>query len=211
MRVLLTSDYYPPHYGGGAEATLPVVVRHLAKKGHQVEVITLNTRKARAVEERDGAVVYRVPTWPLERFVGLQFSLSPSLPLFVLRRVKQFNPDIIWAHNHFFTTSLAAHMASHWAKVPVLTDLSLADVYSLPFRQKMLALSWEWTLSRWMVRRSAVLTGVSQACVDHGKQLLGGKSVPATVVPNGVDTGAFHPAAKPKSTEGMTMQQRNGR
>jgi glycosyltransferase involved in cell wall biosynthesis len=196
MRVLVTTDYYPPHYGGGAEATLPVVIRWLAERGHAVEVITLNTQNAKGVEERDGAVVYRVGTWPLERVTGLQFSLSPSLPAFTLRRLWQFQPNIVWAHNHFFTTSLAAHWAAQWTHIPVLTDLSLADVRHLTLPQKLLALGWERIFSKWMLRHSAILTGVSQACIDHGKQLLGRKVVPAVVVPNGVDTSAFHPAEK---------------
>ena len=103
MRVLLTTDYYPPHVGGGAEATLPVVVASLVRKGHQVQVITLNTEKTEPVEEIDGSVVYRAPTLPMDRYLGLQFSFSPSLPSFVSGIVRSFAPDIIWAHNHFFT------------------------------------------------------------------------------------------------------------
>lgn len=200
MRILLTTDYYPPHYGGGAEATLPVVVHSLAQLGHSVEVITLNTRNAKPVEERDGAVVHRVPTWPLERILGLQFSFSPSLPLFVSRRVRQFRPDIIWAHNHFFTTSLAGHWASLGCGTPVLTDLSVADVGNLPRRQRMFALGWEKTLSRWMLRRSVALTGVSQACIDHAKKLIGRKPVPVFVVPNGVNRSKFRPPNSPNQS-----------
>lgn len=197
MRVLLTTDYYPPHVGGGAEATLPVVVASLVRKGHQVQVVTLNTEKTVPVEEIDGSVVYRAPTLPMDRYLGLQFSFSPSLPSFVSGIVRSFAPDIIWAHNHFFTTAAAAHWASRHSGVPVMTDLSLADVNYLPTFQKAAALGWEKTISRWMLRRSAVLTGVSQACIDHAEDLMGHRTVTGIVVPNGVDTQKFFPAERP--------------
>jgi len=112
LRVLLATDYYPPHYGGGAESTLPVAVRYLAGRGHRIDVITLSRDRAAARDECDGITVHRLPGFAMENWLGLQFTLSPGLFRGVDRLVSETAPDVVWAHNHFFTTSLAAHWAA---------------------------------------------------------------------------------------------------
>jgi glycogen(starch) synthase len=55
MRILIVSNFYPPHYVGGYELGCYDVVEGLKAKGHQVQVLT--SRYGVDREERDGDVI----------------------------------------------------------------------------------------------------------------------------------------------------------
>jgi len=196
LRVLLTTDYYPPHHGGGAESTLPVAARYLAGRGHSVDVVTLGSDGGGLREDCEGVTVHHVPSFAMEKWLGLQFAVSLGLFRRMGLLISDVEPDVVWAHNHFFTTSLAAHWAARSKRIPVITDLSVADVDHLPLRYRLPAEAWEQSAARWMLGRSVALSGVSEAAIRHGRKLLGARAegMPAWVVPNGVDTEVFRPA-----------------
>ncbi len=59
MNVLLTTDYFPPHMGGGVEVAVYRLAIELNRLGHKVSVVTLNTRHVKNFETVQRVQVYR--------------------------------------------------------------------------------------------------------------------------------------------------------
>ncbi len=123
-RVLLVSDMYPP-FAGGLEAHVQRLARHLARRGHEVMVVTVR-HPERAYARDDFEVVgsgllldaipglYRAgrpfhPPWADRRFRG---TLSAT--------IARFRPDVIHAHGW---SLFSAVPAARRADVPVVATL----------------------------------------------------------------------------------------
>src|SRR5687768_5540438 len=86
LRVLMLSDYFPPHSGGGVERAAFELARRLAAAGHKVTVLTTNSRRAAKHEQMEGIEVFRVPSLDLTRVAGIQLGLSGHA-WFAIRRI----------------------------------------------------------------------------------------------------------------------------
>ncbi len=63
MRVLTVGNMYPPHHYGGYELVWRSAVEHLRSRGHEVRVLTTDTRTG--TDELDSPDVHRQLHWPL--------------------------------------------------------------------------------------------------------------------------------------------------
>lgn len=179
MRILMTTDYYD-ELGGGVEE----VVRQLQTGlSHEVRVFTLGN-------DMDTDDVYRASYLDLTPIARKQARVAP----FAARRlgavVRDWKPDIIHAHNRFFTTSLAASWVARRTKIPLVLTLHLGNMDTEGVAVRI----YENTLGRWVLRPATVVTAVSEAAGDEG-YALGARHV--TVIPNGVDYARFVPAPTP--------------
>ncbi len=59
MRILLVTEYYPPHVGG-VEVVFSNLARELMKRGHECHVITCRVSNSKKYEEYEGVRIYRV-------------------------------------------------------------------------------------------------------------------------------------------------------
>ncbi|MEM2440080.1 MAG: glycosyltransferase, partial [Candidatus Bathyarchaeia archaeon] len=102
LRVLMLSDYFYPHVGGGVEKVVYELSKRLVGFGCNVSVITLgNVCSSYTV---DGVEVHMLPSIDLTKLFHLQLSIPKDIRTAV-RIVRNYSPDIIHAHNIFFTTS----------------------------------------------------------------------------------------------------------
>lgn len=106
MRVLLISDFYPPHIGG-VEHHVQMLARELAHRGHDVAVATTKYRAAPTFEVDDGVRVHRsLAGWRLALaplYENREHLYHPPAPdpgvMAGLRRVvEQERPEIVHAH-----------------------------------------------------------------------------------------------------------------
>lgn len=125
MRILVLSNFYPPHYIGGYELGCRDVVEALRSRGHEVSVLT--SFYGRDKPESDGGV-YR---W-LETDIGWEERNTHALPGYIFRLLRkeiknqsalkrlcrQFRPDIvyIWKLTH---TSVSLAFAARDFGYPV--------------------------------------------------------------------------------------------
>ena len=194
LRILMLSDYFPPHIGGGVERVVEELCRGLVRKGHAVTVLTLATVPALATEIDGSLTVIRVPAVDLSGLLGFQFTFSARLLLALRRQVRAFRPDIVHAHNFFFRTTEAA--ALPWPGLggaPLVTTLHLGRLEGGGFLLRRLIGAYEATAGRLIARRTAHFIAVSEAVAAHAGRATGGR-VPVTTVPNGVDPVTFRPA-----------------
>jgi glycogen(starch) synthase len=193
MRILMLTDYFPPHSGGGVEVVVDQLSRGMADRGHQIHVLTLNTRGGERREERGNLTISRVPALDLTGIVGVQFAISVHTIPALISELRTFKPDLIHVHNLFFRNSEAAALVARFSSTPVLLTMHLGDMGGGFSAVKALTTLYEKTVGRCIVRSADRITGVSAAVASHAGSL-GASSSQVQVIPNGVDTSLFFPA-----------------
>lgn len=194
MRILMLSDYFPPHMGGGVERVAAELCSGLVRRGHTVGVLTLRTCPAPREEVRDGLAIHRVPAIDLTPWLGVQFSVSARVLTSAFRLVRRFRPDVIHAHNLFFRTTEVAAALRCVFDVPLITTLHLGKAEGGGRLLRTLIRSYESTMGRFIVRRSDHVIAVSNAVGEHAGRM-GGSATRVTVIPNGVDMARFCPGS----------------
>ena len=194
LRVLMLTDYLPPHFGGGVEKVVAELCGRLVRQGHTVAVLTLRTVPAPKLETNGRLTIYRAPAVDLTPRLGFQFAASAHVLTEAARVIRSFKPDIIHAHNLFFRTTEAASLLRTVCNVPLVTTLHLGKAEGGGGPLSLLIRTYEATIGKFVLNRSDYLIAVSDAVAEHARHI-GGRDTPMTVIPNGVDTGTFHPSS----------------
>src|SRR2546428_13391346 len=79
LKVVLVSDYYFPHVGGGVERGVEELAHNLLKFGHEVLVLTFNPDGWPSEEVTDGIEIGRVPSVNLQPMVRVPPSLDAGV------------------------------------------------------------------------------------------------------------------------------------
>ncbi len=190
--VLMLSDYFPPHAGGGVERVVYELSRRLPSRGYRVKVLTLSTQQAPACECLDGIEVVRVPGIDLTRAAGIQSAVSMHAWVAAYRALSRRQVDLIHAHNLFFHLSLAGACLSTALHVPLVTTAHLGPVDRLGGAYSTLAGLYERTIGGFILRASSRVIAVSDAVAGHTLRL-GARPASVITIPNGVDTQRFAP------------------
>ncbi|PSN11550.1 hypothetical protein C7293_23875 [filamentous cyanobacterium CCT1] len=105
MKILVITNYYPPHYIGGYEIGCKEAVEGLKKRGHQVNVLTSNYRIKYYTKEDDEQNICRMLKFQITektRGLGIFFDLY-LIEIFnhiVLKfTLNKFKPDIVYIWN----------------------------------------------------------------------------------------------------------------
>ncbi|MEM3612936.1 MAG: glycosyltransferase family 4 protein [Candidatus Bathyarchaeia archaeon] len=190
LRVLMFSDYFYPHVGGGVEKVVYELSKRLVKMGCDVLVITLGEKCL--CYDVDGIKVYRAAGIDLTKLFQMQLSIPKDIKN-ILNVTKDFSPDIIHAHNIFFTTSLLAVLIKHISHQKLVFSAHLGDVGNLALLGRWKALTaktYEKIFGKIILSSSDVVIAVSHAVRQHVISL-GAPPKRVIVVPNGVDLEEF--------------------
>ena len=100
MRILVLNHEFPPIGGGGGRAA-ESICQTLAKRGHDIKVLTSHFKDLPREEQRDGYHIIRIPTLRTQPFRASFLSMV----IYVLsglwaglRLVRLFHPDVIHVH-----------------------------------------------------------------------------------------------------------------
>ena len=186
MKVLMLTDYFSPHSGGGVERVVLELSRALMRRGVEVAIITLNTRMAPAYEVLTEMQVYRVKAVPVTRILGLQGAVSARLYARALEVAQGFRPDLLHTHNIFFMTSVVAPLIARRLRLPLVTTMHLGSLTTLPGLRSWAPRLYQATVGRWILRSSDLVTAVSERVREHGLAL-GVPEHRIVTVPNAVD------------------------
>ncbi len=190
MRVVFTTDYYPPHIGGGVEAVVNQVASQLVHHGHHVMVVTLGRQDWPRSEILDGVYIHRFQSTRLNRVTGLELTVSLESFRKMTSTIEGFAPDIVNAHHQFFTTTPAALSAAEKLGIPSVLTLHIAGLDDFGGWRGAISRIYEAALARRLVARADALVAVSQA-VAAATDLRPGQAI--EVIPNGVDLVRFRP------------------
>jgi glycosyltransferase involved in cell wall biosynthesis len=126
MRILLASDHYPPFIGGAHRQTR-LLASGMARRGHDVTVVTPWHGDLPTVEKDDGVVVHRIkqlrtalPALARDRRQRHQPPFPDPVTIWGLRRViAATRPDVINVHG-WFAFSVAAALGRR--RIPLLVS-----------------------------------------------------------------------------------------
>ncbi|SEH45426.1 Glycosyltransferase involved in cell wall bisynthesis [Halopenitus malekzadehii] len=189
-RILLCSDYLPPS-DGGVEQVVQKLALHLVDEGCEVGVFTLDDG-ARDFELQDVPDVsfHTASALDLTDIIGLQSMFSVSALSEFRRVLREFQPDIVHAHNRFFYTSVLAAVYSICADYKLVTTLHLGDIGMISGFGGVAAKTFEQTISRFVISRSEQVICVSAAAELIAQSLGANRTV---VIRNVVDINEFSP------------------
>lgn len=201
MNIVLTTDYFPPHVGGGVERVTFHVASELIRLGHKVAVVTLNTCRARTCEMLNGIRVYRANLVELTRTLGMQSAISFEALKLIHEAYCKEAADILHANNLFFCTTIAACASKRPLQTRLVTTLHVGSTSELEGGIRLLAALYEKSIGRWVLNKSDHVVAVSQAVKQYAESL-GTPSSKISVVPNAVDLQDFRPDARESELDG---------
>jgi glycosyltransferase involved in cell wall biosynthesis len=206
LRILMLSDYFYPQIGGGVEKVVHETSKRLAKMGCEVLVITLGKCPSQDNYKVDGINVCRLPAYDLTESFGLQLCF-PKNVFGAFEVAKKFNPDIIHAHNIFFTTSLLAVLFKRIYNKKMVITAHLGDVRKLALVGHLKALVtsfYEYSLGTFALASSDKVIAVSNSVRDYMISL-GVTPKKVVVIQNGVDLEGFLPAKNNIDSKGNNV------
>lgn len=195
MNLLLINYEYPP-VGGGAATATQAMARALASQGHTPHVLTARWGTLRGSTIEDGVHVHRVPALRSRA----EACSIPEMSSFVVSALLAVRPLV---RRHRLGGAIAFFAfpcgpVARWSALPFVVSLRGGDVPGAepglawlhrlltPIRRDMLRAAGA------VVANSTGLAAMSEAA----------DPVPVQVVPNGVDTALFRPAADPRPRGG---------
>lgn len=191
MRILVLNHEFPPIGGGGGRAAEDLC-RGLAKRGHDVRVLTSHLKGLPYEEPRDGYQIVRISSLRTQPYRASFFSMAA----YVLagfwagyRLICLFHPDVI--HAHFAVPAGAlAWMLSRLSGIPYAMTAHLGDVPSGVAEKTGGWFRWVYPFTRSIWRDASHIVAVSE--FTRGLALKK-YNVEIQVIPNAVDVSALRP------------------
>jgi glycosyltransferase involved in cell wall biosynthesis len=187
LRVAILVTHFPPRFLAGTEISTYNVAKYLAKRGHEVHVITLLDNGLTKESLEDGFFVHRIYV-PKVKHLALALYIVKELLL-----IKRLNPEII--HAQTISRGLACILAKKLLRKPCVVWGRGSDIY-LPWRFKV------FTSKLVLVNADALL-----ALTEHMKkkmiELIGKERRDIFVIPNGIDLSLFDNNARKITTHSL--------
>jgi glycosyltransferase involved in cell wall biosynthesis len=189
FRILMFSLYFPPQYSGAAKQAISLA-RLLREMGHHVEFATVRWPGSAAETTVDGFAVHH-----LERGQGAkhrELRLWWNLCRFLISRRGDF--DILHSHGAYYTNCIIGPLARLFGlKSVAKASLANDDLDGI-------GKSTAGKIHRTFLKKIDACIAISQ---DLHKEFLLSGVAPERVsyLPNGVDTGRFHPATHQEKAE----------
>lgn len=187
MRILLHCTYYPPEFGG-LESHVAELARGLARRGHEIRIVTSRSRKGLARdEEREGVRIRR--TWfPSRGPVGWMLHALGSVP--VTSRWAGWAEVV---HAQAFASVVPCALAVRGRPRPLV-----ATFHTSHFLVRARKRRWRPVLTR-LVRWPDHTFAASREIAEVAMSMAPGTTVETLV--NGVDTDRFRPVSPAVSAE----------
>ena len=181
FRVAHVAPYLHPHVGG-VESHVESVSAELARRGHEVTVVTSALPGAPPEEMHEGYRIVRVPEW-------LNLFTTPVTPA-LGRALDAVRPDVLHAHS---PPPVSSWFAARWAAA---TGTPFVLTYhcdlEIPFPGgRAMVEAYRRTFGRGTVRRADALVATTRTYAQTSRALWSRGDV--DVVPNAVDAARFTP------------------
>ena len=211
MRILFLNDDYPPRGNSSVSTIVVNLARELEAQGHEIHIVTTHRTEERSWIERNGNVV----SLPVSYRISLRhwFSLrNPRVSRMVKEEMKRIRPDVVHAHNiHTYLTYdalriarkftprvfLTTHDVMSFAYGRLKTDRYLASLgkdVTVTMGDNIRTIGLQWNPLRNFLIRRTLRRYVTKVCAvsDALKRALEANGIGnVTVVPNGIDLGAW--------------------
>ena len=175
MRIVILVSLFPPKWLAGTEIATYNIAKYLARKGHEVHVITSWDEGLPNESFEEGFYVHRIRV-PRLRIGGYTLHALRELLL-----IKELSPDIV--HAQSIPRGTACVLARKLFGIPCVVWGRGSDVY-LPWRFKEV-------LSKFVLRNADALIALTGHMKQKMIELLGKERCDIFVIPNGIDYEFF--------------------
>lgn len=186
MRILHVNPFFSP-YVGGTENYIHDLSTRLARRGHEVTVLTAKLRGTREEETIDGIRVVRVPSLVLSWLpppLPPPYAIAPEASKVAVGLAKRH--DIIHLHNRFFTSFANAALAARKiAKKPLVLTIHNSKTKGISLATDLFGNLFDSFYGDFVIKSADHVIGNSQYSLD-----ITAPFVPARkkrVVYNGID------------------------
>ena len=191
MRILVLVHEFPPVGGGGGRVAEDICSK-LAKRGHEVKVLTTHIKGLPYEEERNGFQIIRFGSLRTQPYRASFLSMAVYVLAGLwagLRLISSFKPDVI--HAHFAVPAGAlAWMLSRMTGIPYVLTVHLGDVPGGVPEKTDEWFRWIYPFTPDIWRNASEIVAVSeftrQLALKKYKEKI-------QVVPNGVDLSTLMP------------------
>lgn len=140
LRVLVTTNVYPPRFVGGAELMAHKLALALDRRGHDVRVFAGDLegpipRGQRIDDAREGLIVHRVGLDPRDYDPAWQNLVHPDVDRHLVSVLNEFRPDVIHAHN---LMGLSLRLPALAADRGIPTVVTLHDFWGICLRNTLM-------------------------------------------------------------------------
>lgn len=191
MRILVLVHEFPPVGGGGGRVAEDICGK-LAKRGHQVKVLTAHLKGLPYEEQRNGFEIIRFGSLRMEPYRAsfLSMAIYVLAGLLVGRRlIHDFRPGVI--HAHFAVPAGAlAWMLSRLTRVPYVLTVHLGDVPGGVPEKTDEWFRWIYPFTPHIWKHASEIVAVSEFTRELASKKYKEK---IQVVPNGIDLSILRP------------------
>jgi len=189
MKIVQIVHSFPPRYEGIGNYCYQLS-KHLAERGHQVDVFTSRLHNNLPVEEFiDGFTIHRCP------YFG---KISTNRITFILNKLLNIKADIIHAHSYIFLTSNQAALAKKINQQPLLLHLHggvkvIPNQGSLLNRLQFNSIKniYDQTIGKWTIQAANKIASVSKIDIELARELWNIDSNKIDWLPNAIDINSF--------------------
>lgn len=191
------APYFAPHVGG-VESHVEAVARELARRGHDVRVVTTRLPGTAERERVDGVLVRRVPSW-------LTWFTTPVTPG-IVEALGERRADLVHSHSPPPLTSYFAARAVARARQPLVLTHHCDLEIPVP-GGGLVVETYRRTLGRATLARAGAVIATTTSYARTSRSLW--RRADVDVVPNPVDAERYRPAAEGGAT-GARARERHG-
>lgn len=172
MKIAILVNFFPPKWIAGTEIATYNLADHLARRGHEVHVITSHDAGLPELSKENGFYIHRI-TWPKIRFLGiLTFCAKICL------KMRKIKPDIIHAQN--LGVAIPTLTSARILKIPSVVWGRGSDVY-LPDRFTRMT-------SKSILQNADTVLALTEEMKQKMREMC---DRDISVVPNGIDLERF--------------------
>ena len=200
MKILISTDTYPPHTNGASYFT-GRLAHQLKARGHEVLVIGPSTSFSTEYSERNGIRVFGVRTFALPGSLMVH-KFRSALPFGdkkkIERAIKDFNPDIVHFQGHFFISKKVFKIVKK-NKIPKIGTNhfmpdNLTHYLHLPKKIEKKINDFMWKDFRNVFNHLDMVTSPTRTAAHLVK--VNGFSKDVHAISCGIDLVRFHPSKK---------------
>lgn len=191
MKIAIFSDTFYPQVNGVSYFAL-YMAENLGKRGHQVKVFTATLLRNAGLDPKNlGFELVNVPSLPAPIYRGQGFRMTVPAG-WTYKKLKKFNPDIIYTHTPF-AIGLEAVRGSRKLKIPLIGEHhTFYDHYLKHIRMDYdWAKKMSWKITVGYYNKCDLVISPSKSLADTLSEE--GLKKPIRIIPNGVDTDLFVP------------------
>lgn len=172
MKIAIIVSLFPPKWLAGTEIATYNLADHLARRGHEVHVITSHDAGLPEISEENGFYIHRIAR-PKIRFIGIVAFWAK-----IYLTIRKIKPDIV--HSQSLRISIPAWAAQKYQKIPYVVWGQGSDIY-LPGRFTRMT-------SKPILQDADAVLALTEDMKQKMRKICDRE---VSVVPNGVDLERF--------------------